>query len=236
MRAGSLLGWCALAAVTAFLAVFMIAPLGIAISAGLDPRYLKEVFLNPVYREGLLNAFAIAAVTTALTLAFTVPLAWFGARRRFAGKGLAEALLLAPLILPPFVGALGVYQILGQFGVVNTLLERLGVCAAGAGPDWLGDHRFAVVCSVEALGLYPILYLMLNASFARLDPALLEAGRGLGCGRWTLFRRVVLPMVRPGLVGGATIVFVWSFTELGTPLLLGFDRVTPVQVFAASAS
>ncbi len=228
-------GWIAYGAVALFLAVFLVAPLAIAMGSGLKASYLIEVFANPVYRQGLLNALTIALVTTAATLSFTVPLAWFGARRRFAGKGLAEALLLAPLVLPPFVGALGVYQILGQYGVVNTLLERVGWCAPGLGPDWLGDHRFAVVCGVESLGLYPILYLLLTTSFARLDPALIEAARNLGASPWTVFRRVVLPLVRPALFGGGIIVFVWSFTELGTPLMLGYDRVTPVQIFASMA-
>jgi iron(III) transport system permease protein len=225
------LGWATFGVVSAFLAVFMVAPLVIALRAGLEPVYLREVFLNPVYREGLINSVLLAVNTTALTLAFTVPMAWFGARVRFRGKGLAEALLLAPLILPPFVGALGVYTLLGQFGVVNTVLERIGMCSPGHGPDWLGDHRFAIVCGVEALGLYPVLYLLLAASFARLDPALLEAARGLGASRWTVMRRVVLPLARPALFGGGIIVFVWSFTELGTPLMLGYQRVTPVQAF-----
>ncbi|MBA3707392.1 MAG: iron ABC transporter permease [Planctomycetes bacterium] len=232
---GSMLGGVSLALVAAFLGVFLVAPLVIAVWAGLDARALTEVFANPVYRSGIVNALTIASVTTVIALALTVPLAWFGARHRFRGKGLAEALLLAPLILPPFVGALGVYQILGQYGVLNTLLESLGLYAVGRGPDWLGDHRFAVVCAVEALGLYPVLYLLLNAAFAKIDPSLLEASRGLGASRFTTFRRVVLPLVRPGLFGGAVIVFVWSFTELGTPLMLGYDRVTPVQVFAAMA-
>ncbi len=227
-----MLGRLALALVAASLAVFLVSPLLIALWAGLSGPYLREALLNPVYREGLTNALSIAAVTTMLALAITVPLAWFGARVRFRGKAFAEALLLAPLILPPFVGALGIYQVLGQFGVVNTVLENLGWCEAGRGPDWLGDYRFAVVCAVEALGLYPILYLMLNASFARLDPALLEASRSLGASPWTTFRRVTLPLVRPGLFGGGVIVFVWSFTELGTPLMLGYNRVTPVQIFS----
>lgn len=225
------MSWLALAALTLFLAVFLVGPLAAVLVEGLHPAYLAEAFLNPVYRAGLGNSLAIAAVTTAITMTFTVPLAWLGARVRFRGKALCEAMLLAPLILPPFVGALGVFQVLGQFGVLNSLLAALGVIDPGGGPDWLGDHRFAIVCVVEALGLYPVLYLLLRASFARIDPATLEAASSLGASRLTVFRRVVLPLARPGLFGGGVIVFVWSFTELGTPLLLNFDRVTPVQIF-----
>ena len=84
---------------------------------------------------------------------------------------------------------------------------------------------------LEALHLYPILYLNLLAALANIDPAMEEAGENLGAGAWTRFRRITLPLVRPGLFAGGTIVFIWSFTELGTPLMLEYNRVTPVQIF-----
>jgi iron(III) transport system permease protein len=68
-------------------------------------------------------------------------------------------------------------------------------------------------------------------AFAKIDPAMIEAARGLGANRFTVFRRVVLPLARPAIFAGGIIVFVWSFTELGTPLMLGYTRVTPVQAF-----
>jgi iron(III) transport system permease protein len=224
-------GWVALVLAAGFLAVFLLLPLGLTISQGLRPSALYAALAHPVYQQGLLNAGAIAVVSTALTFLIAVPLAWVAARYRFRGRGLMEALLLAPLILPPFVGALGVAQLFGQFGMVNSLLSGLGLVPPGGGPDWLGDHRFAAVCVLEALHLYPILYLNTVTSLSRLDPTMLEAAQGLGAGAWTRVRRVVLPLIRPGLFAGGIVVFVWSFTELGTPLILGYDRTTPVQIF-----
>jgi iron(III) transport system permease protein len=58
-----------------------------------------------------------------------------------------------------------------------------------------------------------------------------EAATNVGAGRWKRFFRVTLPLIRPGLFAGGTIVFVWSFTELGTPLMLEFTKTTPVQIF-----
>ncbi len=219
----------------------MVLPLVVTLAGGVAPnfakegltaRYLIEVFANPVYRQGLLGSAAIAVVSTLLTFLIAVPLAWVASRYSFRGKTVAESLLLAPLILPPFVGALGVAQLFGQYGTANALGAALGLWARGAGPDWLGDHRFAAVCVIEALHLYPILYLNTSASLARLDPSLLEAAQGLGASPWTRFRRVVLPLIRPGLFGGGIVIAVWSFTELGTPLVLGYDRATPVQIFS----
>jgi len=206
-------------------------PVLTVLAGGLSPFYLLEALKHPAYRHGLLNAFIVACTVTSLCFCIALPLAWIAWRYRFRGSGLAEALLLAPLILPPFVGSLGVFQLLGTYGVFNTLGSHLGWWTAGHGPDWLGDHRLAVICLVEAFGLYPMLYLTLSASFSRLDGSLIEAAAAMGADRFTTFRRVVIPLLKPGLFAGGSVIFVWSFTELGTPLLLGFDRITSVQIF-----
>lgn len=225
------LGWSAIVLVAAFLALFLLLPLGISVWQGLKPAVLGAALAHPVYQQGFLNAFAIAVVATALAMLIAVPLAWIGARYRFPGQRWLEPLALGPLILPPFVGAIGVAQLFGQYGAVNSALVSLGLITSGNGPDWLGDHRFALVCVLEALHLYPILYLTVAAGLTRLDGSLLEAAQLMGASAWTRFRRIVLPLIRPGLFGGGIVVFVWSFTELGTPLMLGYDRVTPVQIY-----
>jgi iron(III) transport system permease protein len=84
---------------------------------------------------------------------------------------------------------------------------------------------------MEAISLFPILYLNIVASLANLDPTLDEAAECLGAGPWTRFWRITLPLVRPGIFAGATIVFIWSFTELGTPLMFEYYDVTSVQIF-----
>lgn len=227
----TILGWSALVLVAAFLSVFLILPVVTALGAGLSWTYLREVWLHPVYREGLLNALTIAVIVTGLSFALALPTAWISVRFRFRGKALLEGMLLAPLILPPFVGALGIQQVFGQFGALNALLAHLGVFEIARAPDWLGAHRFAAVCILESLALYPFLYLTSVTALAKLDPALLDASRGLGAGSFSRFTRVILPLIRPGLFAGGTVIFVWAFTELGTPLMLGYDRTTPVQIW-----
>src|SRR4051812_20544320 len=58
-----------------------------------------------------------------------------------------------------------------------------------------------------------------------------EAAQTLGCTGLRRFRRITLPLIRPGLFAGGTIVFIWAFTELGTPLIFDYDRVTSVQIY-----
>ena len=192
--------------------------------------YLKEVFRNPVYLQGLRNSLMIAVCTTLLSLVIALPLAWLSDRYEFAGKKLLTGALLLPMILAPFVGALGMQCIFGKYGAVNAILEHLHLVAPGEGIDWFAGGFFAVVL-LEALHLFPILYLNIVASFANVDPMLLEAASDLGCTGFARFRKITLPLIMPGIFAGASLVFIWSFTELGTPVMFSYGRCTSAQIF-----
>lgn len=189
-------------------------------------EFVSLVFSDPVLRGGLFNAMLIAVLVTALALLISLPLAVLSVRYEFPGRRLLTGLLLVPLVLPPFVGAIGMRLVLGRFGPLTQLLgsPELGI-------DWLGQYRLLGIVVVEALHLYPVLLLNLQAALANIDPAMEQAAANLGAGRLTVFRRITLPLVRPGLFAGATLVLIWSFTELGTPLMFSYYEVTPVQVF-----
>lgn len=217
---------------TALFAVLFLAPLWTVVQGGFfvngefTLKYLFGVFQNPVYAEGLLNSLLLAIGTTSLVLCIGLPLAWLNNRYDYPGKVWVSGLILVPMILPPFVGAIGFQQILGQYGGLNSLL--------GLGPiDWLGRAQYWGVVGLQALSLYPILYLNASAALANIDPAMEEAAENLGCSGFRKFRKITLPLMMPGLFAGGTIVFIWSFTELGTPLIMNFTRCAPVQVFDA---
>ena len=196
---------------------------------GFTTWHVIQVFRDPDLRAGLFNALLIASCTTFISILVSMPLAVIAAKYQFPGKGIFSALVLIPLILPPFVGAIGVRHILGRFGSLNTFLLDMGVIDAPL--DLLGHGGLFGVIVVEALHLYPIIYLNLVAALANIDPALDEAARNMGASPWERFRKVTLPLVRPGIFAGSTIVFIWSFTELGTPLMFEMRRVAPVQIF-----
>jgi len=193
-------------------------------------EFIAEVWRNPIYREGLFNAFSLAVWSTLAAALLALPLAVIANNYEFPGKGLFGALVLIPMILPPFVGAIGIRAILGQHGALNTLLLDLGVL--GERIDFLGSGRFWGVVAMNALHLYPILYLNVVAALANIDPALEDAAENLGCTGWRRFIRVTLPLMQPGLFAGGTIVFIWAFTELGVPLMFDYTRVTSVQIFS----
>ena len=211
-----------------FFAVFLVLPVFTVISEGCSLTILTELWKNPVYRDGLVNSFLLAITTTLFVFLLALPLAVLSDSYDFKGKGLWNAMILAPMILPPFVGALGFQQLFGHYGVFNTILTDLG-CAP---VDFLGGSgKFYAIALIEALHLYPILYLNLVAALANCDPALQEAARNLGAGKLRRFFTITLPMIRPGILAGGSLTLIWSFTELGTPLMFGFTRVAPVQIF-----
>ncbi len=193
--------------------------------------FFAAIFRNPIYREGLWNAFALGLFSTLATLTIAFPLALVGHRYDFFGKPVLGVLVLAPMILPPFVGAVGVKQMMGVNGAFNAFLIDSGLMAASHPYDWLAHGRFLGIVVMNALHLYPILYMNIAAALANLDPAMEQAAENLGCPPWKRFFRITLPLAMPGVFAGASIVFIWAFTELGVPLVFDFSRVAPVQIF-----
>ena len=223
-------------------AVFFIYPAGMVVkqafegtradgSTYLTLDYLGAVFSNPIYREGLWNALMLGLASTGVTLLIAMPLALVAHRFEFPGKRLLGSLVLVPMILPPFVGAVGIKQMLGVNGALNALLIKAGVMDDSLPYDWLAHGRFAGIILLNALHLYPILYMNILAALANLDPAMEQAAENLGCPPWRRFFKITLPLAMPGVFAGASIVFIWAFTELGVPLVFDFARVAPVQIF-----
>src|SRR5438128_334041 len=196
-------------------------------------RYFSLLLESPLQRQSIFNSFAIAFLTTALTTLLALPLAHWMTRFDFRGKTLLGSLLLVPMIMPPFVGAIGLSQLLARFGSVNLFLMNLGILSPDKPIDWLGQGGFWGIVILQVMNLYPIMFLNVSAALANIDPSLRESAQNLGASGWRLFRTITLPLILPGYFAGAVIVFIWAFTDLGTPLIFGFSRVVPVQIFDA---
>jgi len=186
---------------------------------------------SPTTWEAVRNSLLLAIVSTIATTIVCIPLARWFTRYRFRGQGLLSALLLVPLILPPFVGAIGLQRLLGRWGTVNLWLMELGWLDPAEPIDWLGQGGFLGVVIMQVLHLFPILYLNLAAGWANVDPTLEDAARNLGAGEWRIFRTVTFPLLLPGYFAGASLVFVGAFTDLGTPLVFNYLKVVPVRIF-----
>ena len=223
-----------LLALAAFFAVFLFYPLWYAfvnafvIDGELTTLYFRLMGTNPIYREVILNSFRLGVITTLATTLLTLPIAFLIARYDFGGKGFLNGLILVPMVLPPFVGAIGMQQMFARFGSINLLLLKLGLVDRPV--DWFGGG-FAGVVILEVLHLYPIMYLNVAAALSNIDPSLEEAARNLGSKGFRLFRTVTFPLMLPGYFAGAIIVFIWAFTDLGTPLIFNYRKVVAVEIF-----
>jgi iron(III) transport system permease protein len=202
-----------------------------------DGQFQPQLLLLPLSdrdaREAMLNAFGIGIVATILSSIIAIPLAYFAARLRFAGKNFLTGLLLVPLLLPPLVGAVGLRQMLGREGLLNSLAREIGLLSEPI--EWL-QMQIPMIVVVMALHLYPLIYLNLTAAWSNIDPTLEEAAENLGANGWNLWRSITLPLLLPGFMAGALIVFIFAFTDLGTPLVFGFNKVVAVQIFDARST
>lgn len=201
------------------------------ISGNFTFSYICTIFENHVYVTGLINSIYLAVVTTIIAFVIALPLAYFADRYQFPGKKFFTNIVLLPIMLPPFVGAIGVQQIFGTRGIINLILLKCGLIDNLHLIDWLGNYKFFGMCLLNALSLYPILYLNIVSALANIDPAMEEAAGNLGCHGLKRYFKITFPLIRSGVFAGSTLVFIWAFTELGVPLIFDYNRVVSVQIY-----
>ncbi len=230
------LGYFTLLITILLLFFFLVLPVVIIISRafighdGFTLEYFSLLFSNPLQTESILNSLKIGIATTVIATLVSLPLSLINARFQYPGKTILSGLLLVPMIMPPFVGAIGIQRFFARRGSINLLLLDMGLIDTPI--EWLGaESMFWAVVVLEVLHLYPILYLNLSAALANVDPSLEEMATTLGAPRWRQVLDIVWPLSRPGYFAGAIIVFIWALTDLGTPLLVGYHDTLPVRIF-----
>jgi molybdate transport system permease protein len=190
----------------------------------------------PVLLSGdvVTDALRLSAVTsiaaTAVSLVFGVPLAWVLARVEFPGKALARGIVTLPLVLPPVVGGSALLFALGRRGLVGAPLEA----ATGI---LLPFSTWGVVVA-NAFVAMPFLVITVEGALRAHDRRYEEAAASLGAGRWTVLRRVTLPMIAPSLAAGLLLCWARAFGEFGATItfagnLQGRTQTLPLAVFVA---
>ena len=218
-----------------FFTVFLFVPIlyifigAFFVDNSFTPYYFTLMFTDPVLFESLKNSLIIGISTTILTSLIAVPMAFLMVRYNFRGKRFFQNVLLIPLVMPPFVGAIGMKQLFARYGSINLFLMSLGLMKEPF--DWLGQGLPAIIL-LEALHLYPYLYLNVAAALANIDPTLEEQAESMGATGFRLFRTVTFPLMLPGFLAGSLVTFVWAFMDLGTPLIFDYQSVLPRQIFS----
>jgi molybdate transport system permease protein len=193
-------------------------------------RSLPADLADPAVRQALRLSLVTASLSTIVCLALGVPLAWLLARGGFRGRGVLRALVTVPLVLPPVVGGVALFLVLGREGLLGRYLDR-----------WLGvsvPFSTTAVVLAQAFVAMPFLVLAVEGALRAADRRYEEAAATLGASRWMVLRRVTLPMVAPGVVAGAVLSWARALGEFGATItfagsLPGRTQTMPLAVYSA---
>jgi len=207
-------------------AAFLLLPL-VALVARVDWAHFPELITSPAARDALWLSLRTSTASTLLCIVLGTPMAMVLARTSFPGQGVLRSLVLLPLVLPPVVGGIALLYTFGRRGLLGHELDVLGLQVA-----------FSTTAVVLAQTFVAMPFLVVS-----LEGALRTAGRrydvvaaSLGARPTTVFRRVTLPLVLPGLVSGAVLAFARSLGEFGATItfagsLQGVTRTLPLEIY-----
>ncbi|QPC42531.1 ABC transporter permease [Kaustia mangrovi] len=200
---------------------FMLAPL----AAGMVEPYV-EAMTGDVYRQVIWNTFKISAYVTVLAFLLGYPVAYFLTIAPPFWRLVGFFCVLMPFWTSILVRTYAWLVILGRQGIVNEALLAAGIIDK---PIVL-LHSMPTVLLGMVHVLMPFFIFPVYAIMQRIDMNLIAAARGLGAPDWRVFTRVYLPLTLPGVLSGATLVFILSMGFFITPALLGGGRVTMIAV------
>ncbi|MCH7229279.1 ABC transporter permease [Glycomyces sp. L485] len=190
------------------------------------PQRLAE----PEVLDALRLSLVTATASTGLCLLFGIPIAWLLARVEFRGRSLVRALVTVPLVLPPVVGGVALLLVFGRGGLVGAWLdEAFGIT--------LPFSTAGVVLAMTFVAM-PFLVVSVEGALRGADIRYEEAAATLGAGRWTVFTRVTLPLVAPGIAAGAVLCWARALGEFGATITFagnfpGRTQTMPLAVYLA---
>ena len=220
----------ALLALPAVLAlIFLLLPLlGLIIRAPWSAA--GQVLTSAEAGSALLLSLVTATASATIALLLGVPLAWLLARPGLRGASILRALITIPLVLPPVVGGVALFTVLGRSGLLGRPLYQLTGFAFPFTP-------YAVVLAQVFVAL-PYLVLSVEGALRAADRRYEEAAATLGARPLTVFRRVTLPLVGPGIAAGTVLAWARALGEFGATITFagsfpGTTRTMPLEVYRA---
>lgn len=190
------------------------------------PELLSSTIALAALRLSLICSVSAAAIAFVLG----VPLAWVLARANMRGTVVLRALVMLPLVLPPVVGGVALLLAFGRRGLIGQYLY-----------DWFGvqlPFTMAGVIIAEAFVAMPFLVITVEGALRSADPRFEEAAATLGANRWTVMRRVTLPLIAPALLAGTVLAWARALGEFGATItfagnLPGVTQTLPLAVYSA---
>lgn len=166
------------------------------------------------YRSALVNSFAVSGMATFFAILIGVPMAYIMTRYNIRFKPVIHILIVMSLLSPPFIGAYSWILMLGNNGFITNFIRELGIQMKSI----YGMHGIVFVFTLQ---FYPHIYLYVSGALKTIDTSLEEAAESLGMSAWKRLRTITLPLIFPTLSAGALMVFMASFADFGTPMLIG---------------
>jgi molybdate transport system permease protein len=185
---------------------------------------------SPGVGEALRLSLVTATLATLVSLVLGVPLAWVLARSGARGRPVLRALVTVPLVLPPVVGGVALFAVLGRQGLLGRWLDEVfGVTI---------PFTTAAVVIAETFVAMPFLVISVEGAIRAADARFEDAAATLGADRWTTFRRVTLPLVTPGIAAGAVLCWARALGEFGATITFagnfpGTTQTMPLAVYLA---
>ncbi len=220
-RINSSLSWISLLIAALFSIPIVSVLANVFVPSGGAWRHLAETVL-PGY---IANTFLLVLGVGCGVLMLGLSTAWLVTMCRFPGRRIFEWALILPLAVPAYVMAYTYTDFLQYTGPLQALLRDL----TGWG---LHDYWFPNIRSLGgaivllSLVLYPYVYLLARAAFLEQSVCALEVSRALGCGPWSSFYRVALPLARPAIVGGVALALMETIADFGTVSFFGVPTFT----------
>ncbi|WP_394357376.1 ABC transporter permease [Halorubrum alkaliphilum] len=194
--------------------------------AGENPLTVARDFLGPDRRIGIIGFTAYqAALSTLVSVALGVPLAYLLARFEFRGRRTLRSLTILPFVLPSIMVAVGFVATFGRTGTLNSVLGALGLPPV--------ELMFTLEAILIAHAFYnaPLVARVTTAAWESVDASAIETARSLGAGPLRAFYDVVAPQVYPAVLMGAALTFVFTFGTFPIVLALGGFQLATVEVF-----
>jgi molybdate/tungstate transport system permease protein len=180
---------------------------------------------DPAVVDAATTSVLSASITTVITTAFGLPLAYWLARTDgFVTKAIL-AIVVLPLVLPPTVGGIVLLTVFGPGTAIGDLAIAAGVPLT---------RSLAGVVLAQTFVASPFVVVTAKAAFESVDRTLEYASRSLGKSRWTTARHVTLPLAGPGILAGVTLAFARAMGEFGATMMMAYyPRTMPVQIWVA---
>jgi iron(III) transport system permease protein len=227
-------GWVWATPVYGFLLLFVVYPLvrllaeAVTDEAGrVTGQFLAQFATDPFYRKALANSLWVAGGTTVGCVVLGLVAAFLLVRYDFPGRELWSYLTVLPIVMPPLVGIMGLVFVLGRAGTVNVLLMDLFGLARPV--NFLYGWHGVLLAMV--LHYFPLVTLNVVDALTKVDASLEEAAEAMGSRGLRRVWDITLPLLTPGLVSGATLVFILSFADFATPLVVGMQDLLAAQAY-----